>query len=79
MIVCPACGSPTGVRETRDGPDSNYVRRRRICTRVECGHRVTTFEVVVPDPVAVPDPVIVSRKAIAALALALEPPKPDED
>lgn len=71
MIVCPACGSATSVRESRDAP--GYTRRRRICNVVTCGQRFTTFEVVVPDPVAVPDPIIVSRSALASVASVLEP------
>lgn len=77
MIACPKCGSPTGVRETRE--ENGYVRRRRACQNVECGGRVTTFEMIVNDPRAVPDPVIVSRRAVAAVARVLEPPKTDDD
>lgn len=81
MLACPACGSPTNVRETRGGTDERYLRRRRICSRIECGHRITTFEIIVPDATAVLDPVLVSRKALVALTRSLESVvvDPDED
>jgi len=45
MIACPACGAETRVMETRA---TGYgARRRRICTDVACGGRVTTLEVAV--------------------------------
>lgn len=77
MIACPLCGSPTGVRETRD--EKNHVRRRRSCTNVTCKGRVTTFELVVPDPRAVPEPMIVSRKFVEGLAAQLRLPIDDPD
>lgn len=45
MIVCPTCGCPTGVLETRDtGP---HVRRRRVCENVACNKKITTVEMII--------------------------------
>ncbi len=66
------------MKETRDGTETRYVRRRRHCSRIECNHRITTFEVIVPDPNAVMDPVLVSRKALIELTRSLDAPTDDE-
>lgn len=45
MIVCPVCGSDTGVQETR--AVRTGLRRRRRCVNRGCPGRVTTVEAVV--------------------------------
>lgn len=48
MIACPKCGGPTLVSETRNvGP--SRVRRRRVCTAVACGERISTVELPLDD------------------------------
>lgn len=48
MIACPACGADTGVVETRR--NGTFARRRRRCVSTQCGHRITTMELIVPNP-----------------------------
>lgn len=43
--MCPTCGAETRVTETRN-TTQDHVRRRRICTLVTCGARITTIELV---------------------------------
>lgn len=44
-MKCPACGSDTTVRDTRE--QDHYVRRRRHCESLACGTRITTAEIIV--------------------------------
>lgn len=69
MIACPKCGSRTGVVESRGV--GNFIRRRRICETVACGHRVTTVEITVERMRRLSDPIIVSRSALEAALGAL--------
>lgn len=41
-VVCPACGSPTAVYDSRSGRH-NWQKRRRRCTA--CGERFATLEI----------------------------------
>lgn len=69
-MTCPSCKSDTRVTETRT--TALGLRRRRICLRVECGARFTTYEVPAPG-VIVDDGarlVIVDGSTAAALRLA---------
>lgn len=66
MIPCPVCQGPTGVSETRSL--DKYVRRRRQCTSIACGARVTTIELVVPDHAHLVDPVPVPRAFVEQVA-----------
>lgn len=74
-IVCPKCGAPTSVLETRAKPDGQ--RRRRRCVDPACSGRVTTLEFAVHrgskidgrNVVAVEAPAL--RKVIAALSKML--------
>lgn len=45
MIRCPVCGANTLVTETRHL--RNASRRRRQCSKPECGARITTMEIPV--------------------------------
>lgn len=45
-IACPTCGARTEVLATRLA--TRAFRRRRICSVVTCGTRVTTLEMVAP-------------------------------
>ena len=47
MIRCPHCRAKTHVTETR--VSATCARRRRVCTSPECGAKVTTIEIIVPD------------------------------
>ena len=42
-LACPVCGADTMVAETRVNPAG--LRRRRHCTKDECGGRLTTVEI----------------------------------
>lgn len=44
-LVCPKCGGPTGVRDSRGNAEASAIRRRRLC--FGCGFRFSTFELVV--------------------------------
>lgn len=65
MIACPACGTRTGVRETR--AVGAALRRRRECPK--CKHGVTTLEVVVARSSVRPggDVVVIPRRKLAEL------------
>ena len=49
MIRCPRCRAKTRVAETRVSATS--ARRRRVCISPECGEKVTTVEIIIPDGV----------------------------
>lgn len=82
MIVCPHCGVPSEVSETRSVPQG--VRRRRQCPK-GCPWRITTVEVAAPqilshnkatatNLVLVPRKYIRTLQSIAqAIALAADP------
>lgn len=64
MIVCPHCGVPSEVSETRSVPQG--VRRRRQCPK-GCPWRITTVEFAAPR--------LLSRNKAVATNLALVPRK----
>lgn len=70
MIVCPACGSPTSVRETRSG--GNYFRRRRVCDKEDCGQRVSTIEVVVDDMPHGSDVAVIAKRDLEAVLAIID-------
>lgn len=41
---CPTCGGHTDVVDSRPSRNVGGVRRRRVCSAEECGHRFTTME-----------------------------------
>lgn len=43
-FFCPRCRAPTGVTDSRPGPECRTIRRRRVCRT--CDFRFTTYEVV---------------------------------
>lgn len=47
-IVCPLCGATTQVIDSRRSYD-NGVRRRRMCTNLDCDYRFTTREILLDD------------------------------
>lgn len=52
-IVCPKCGGPTLVRDSR-GSGEQCIRRRQACMESVCRHRFSTYEVVVESWIDVP-------------------------
>ena len=49
---CPSCGySESKVVDSRPSEDDTTIRRRREC--LECGHRFTTYERLVDNPLIV--------------------------
>jgi hypothetical protein len=62
VIVCPSCGAPSTVIETRGN------RRRRICDVVVCGRKFSTLELPVPDGRSPIDPVLVPRDLVEQIA-----------
>lgn len=50
-MECPVCQQPARTLETRAAEDGAALRRRRECSA--CGHRFTTFERRVPEPLYV--------------------------
>jgi hypothetical protein len=50
-MKCPKCNRDLTVSETR--AMSIGIRRRRACTSIACGHRVTTVEVIVHEGIGV--------------------------
>ena len=49
---CPSCGySESKVVDSRPSEDDTTIRRRREC--LECGHRFTTYERLVDNPLFV--------------------------
>lgn len=45
-IVCPKCGGPTIVSDSRASGEQ-CIRRRRACVEAVCRHRFSTYEIVV--------------------------------
>ena len=71
-IVCRVCGYPTTAQETRS--IETYVRRRRICSRPDCGTRVTTIEIAVLNPrqlARLGELIVVPRAAVEASLRAI--------
>lgn len=66
-MLCTVCGRATSVRESRHVKSGNYMRRRRICDDVACGHRMTTFELVGETPRTIRTPMLVSRERFVDL------------
>ncbi len=66
-IPCPLCGRETAVKETRH--QSNYIRRRRVCTDYHCDGKITTAEIVHPfsNMKAGDELVVVRRSTLTAL------------
>jgi transcriptional regulator NrdR family protein len=63
VILCPACGSETSVKETRS--HSNCIRRRRICDDTRCNHKVWTIEAVA-EGVPKDDVVVIDKQDLRA-------------
>ncbi len=64
---CPDCGKPLQVRESRQIESGNYIRRRRICSDIACGRRVTSFEVIADTPMAGRTPIIIGKERFVEL------------
>lgn len=81
-IACPICGDEAmAVKDTR--PMSNYIRRRRICSKLTCKGRLTTIELPHPGPSAgLEDAVAMPRAQLRAICqdiLRRIDAEPDED
>lgn len=45
LHACPLCSSRVGVIDTHVVPSATTIRRQRRCNNVECGYRLTTYEI----------------------------------
>jgi transcriptional regulator NrdR family protein len=43
-VKCPKCAAETRVIDSRTSEDGAEVKRKRVCSNAECGHRLVTFE-----------------------------------
>ena len=68
MLACPTCGADSDVIETRNA-SPQLARRRRMCRSTSCGHKFTTYEIIVSGPAngKLREAVVVSRRTLDQL------------